>query len=159
MIPIDLDPHTLREALMGQVAAMIRVDEGFRGQPYPDPITGHITVGYGRNLDANPISIEEGEVLLRNDINKAIAHCELFIAGFDRLSLPRRAVLVDMAFQMGIGGLLAFKKMLAAIRDGDFTGAVEEMADSKWFREQTPNRVNRLAAIMREDKFPDRYGE
>ncbi len=159
MIPIDLDPHTLREALVGQVAAMIRVDEGFRGQPYPDPITGHITVGYGRNLDANPISIEEGEVLLRNDINKAIARCELFIAGFDRLSLPRRAVLVDMAFQMGIGGLMQFKRMLAAIREGDFDGAVAEMEQSKWFREQTPNRVKRLAVIMRVDKFPDRYGD
>jgi lysozyme len=44
----------------------------------------------------------------------------------------RRGVVIEMAFQMGIGGLLKFKRFLTALRAGDYATAADEMMDSKW---------------------------
>lgn len=138
----------------------IKRDEGRRLDPYVDccgkswrvcacAVKGHLTIGYGRNLDAFGITPEEAELLLDHDeARKLAAVREALPWAESELSAPRFAVLVNMAFNMGIGGLLAFKKMLAAVRAGDFPRAATEMLDSKWAA-QVGIRANRLADQMR----------
>ena len=58
-----------------------------------------------------------------------------------------------MAFQMGLAGLLSFKRTLASIAAGDYEQASREMLDSKW-ASQTPKRAQRTAYMMRYGKFP-----
>ena len=48
---------------------IIKEDEGCRLKPYTDT-TGHITIGYGRNLSACGISKEEAEFFLKSNGNK-----------------------------------------------------------------------------------------
>jgi lysozyme len=64
-----------------------------------------------------------------------------------KLSEPRLAVLINMAFQLGIGGLLEFKRTLGSIDDGQYSEASMEMLDSLW-AQQTPERAKRLAKQM-----------
>lgn len=59
----------------------------------------------------------------------------------------RRGVLVEMAYQLGLAGLLGFKKFLAAAREGNWEEAGKEMLDSLWAR-QTPARAKRLMEIF-----------
>ena len=133
-------------AAIDQLTAQLKTDEGFRQFPYQDTV-GILTVAYGRNLKHVGISRDEGEVLLRNDIDKALSGCARMIPGFPGFDDARQAVLVNMTFNMGIGGVLAFKKMLEAVRAGDYFSAATEMLDSQWAR-QVGARADRLARIM-----------
>ena len=63
------------------------------------------------------------------------------------LSLERQEVIFDLAYQMGVGGLLRFKKMWAAIESGDFETAGVELLDSRYAK-QTPNRAEKNARIL-----------
>jgi len=123
----------------------LKRQEGFRGEPYLCS-AGATTIGYGRNLDANPLTMEEAELLLANDVarvqkelkNKVqlMGHC-----------CARQGVILNMAFNLGVPRLLLFKKMLAAFAEKDYERAAEEMLDSKWAR-QVKTRAVVLANQM-----------
>jgi len=63
------------------------------------------------------------------------------------LNDPRQDVLAMMVYQMGLGGLLEFKRALAAMQMSDWPEAAAEMLDSDWAN-QTPARAMRLAKQM-----------
>lgn len=54
-----------------------------------------------------------------------------------------------MCFNLGISGLLAFRRMAAACERGDYARAAAEMPASKWAK-QVGGRAEELARIMRE---------
>ena len=120
--------------------------EGLKLKPYKCS-EGYLTIGYGRNLETRGITAQEANEMLLNDVSEVEE--ALHRMGF--LSDPsdvRRAVLINMAFQLGVGGLLKFEKMLSAYLDGYYELAAKEMLDSKWAL-QTPNRAKELADQMR----------
>lgn len=108
-------------------------DEGLRLKPYYDTV-GKLTIGVGRNIADNGITEEEARHLLRNDVNQSIRECQT-IPCFNKLSEPRQAVLVNMAYNLGISGLKRFEKMLGALESNDYQKAGVEMMDSKWARQ------------------------
>jgi len=122
--------------------------EGIRLKPYLDTV-GKWTIGVGRNLSDKGISREEAMMLLYNDIDDVLREIEKRIPFWSRLSDARQMVLADMAFNLGVSGLLGFKKMLAALEDGDYETARCEMLASKWAR-QVKGRALKLARMMRE---------
>ena len=89
---------------------------------------------------------------LANDVRQFAARLELacpqYCGLLARGDEVRAEVLVDMAFNMGVGGLLNFRKMLAAIDQGDFGVAADEMLNSQWAR-QVGKRAEHLARQMR----------
>lgn len=120
--------------------------EGLKLKPYKCS-EGYLTIGYGRNLETRGITAQEANEMLLNDVSEV----EESLHSMGLLSDPsdvRRAVLVNMAFQMGVSGLLKFEKMLSAYLDGYYELAAKEMLDSKW-AVQTPNRAKELADQMR----------
>ena len=124
----------------------IKIDEGFRGQPYKCS-AGKTTIGYGRNLEANPLTKAEAQFLLENDLKKTVKKLSRY--GFYTNSNPQvRAILINMAFNMGINGLTKFKKMISALESKDYAEAATQMLDSKWAK-QVGNRAKRLANQMR----------
>jgi len=50
-----------------------------------------------------------------------------------------------MGFQLGVRGLLNFRRMWTALEQKDYAMAAEEALDSRW-AEQTPNRAAEVAA-------------
>lgn len=123
----------------------IQRDEGLRLTPYRCP-TGHLTIGYGHNLE-HGISPRLAELLLDEDLSTAMRGVIDRLDWAVELGPERFSVLVNMAFQMGVEGLLAFKAMLACAQAGDYAGAAREMRDSRWAK-QTPERADRLARQM-----------
>lgn len=59
----------------------------------------------------------------------------------------RQSIIISMAYQMGIKGVLGFGNMWSAIRKGDWDKAADEALDSRWAR-QTPARAHRHATVM-----------
>jgi len=123
--------------------------EGLRLKPYVDT-TGKLSIGFGRNLVGVGISESEADIMFANDFDKAVNLYRFKIpeAVQRHCNTARVEVLICMIFQMGLGGVLKFKRMLTAISVGDFECAAVEMIDSLWGR-QTPNRAHELAGIMR----------
>lgn len=133
--------------VLRELEVMLKTDEGYRAKPYKDTV-GKTTIGYGRNLDDVGISIEEAEYILRNDIDRAV-HDVLGAFPWVRLHPKRiRVALYNMCFNMGIGKLRQFKKMLAAIEERDYDRAASEALDSLWAR-QVKGRAERIAKMLR----------
>ena len=124
-------------------------EEGSESCAYQDTL-GFWTIGVGRLIDARKgdgLSQDEIEYLLDNDIKKITEQVHKFLPWISKLNEPRRAVLIGMAFQMGLRGLLGFKRTLGSIEDGQYFEAAVEMLQSEWAK-QTPERANRLATQM-----------
>jgi lysozyme len=145
----------------------LKEHEGFRGAPYKDSV-GVKTVGYGRNLEANPITAaewkaiggkrditkeplteQEADVLFQNDLKRAKSAAKSVVGDtFNKLSATRKQVVENMAFNLGEGGLSKFKKFLKALRAGDFDKAAAEMRSSKWAK-QVGRRADELINMMK----------
>jgi len=55
-------------------------------------------------------------------------------------------------FQMGLPSVLKFRDMLACLKKGDYEGAHREALDSKWARQDSPERAKRVAAKFLEEE-------
>jgi lysozyme len=137
--------NSLREKLTTQ----LRRDEGEVLHAYTDSL-GYLTIGIGRLIDKRKgggITKAESAYLFANDLDSKRAEVRRRIPWFDRLDTARQGVLLNMAFQMGVDGLLGFKNTLAMIERGDYAGAAAGMLNSLW-AEQTPERAKRLSIQM-----------
>jgi len=133
--------ETLRERIIRH--------EGRRLHPYKCT-SGDITIGYGRNLSTRGISGSEALTLLENDLNSAYGYFyQLPRSVQSQCNYARREIIVEMFFQLGYVGTLKFKKMFAAIEQGDFEEAANEMMRSLW-ADQTPARAFELSERMRD---------
>ena len=121
-------------------------DEGLRLLPYTDTV-GKLTIGVGRNLTDVGISETEAEMLLENDVGRTVGKLLVVCPWISKLDAPRHAVLVGMAFNMGVTGLLGFRQMLLAVQAGQWATAAHEMLESRW-AEQVGARAQRLAQQM-----------
>lgn len=127
------------------IQEQLRRDEGLKLKPYRDSVD-KLTIGVGRNLTDCGISEAEANFLLRNDIANVIADLERNGYQGDTED-PRYAVLINMGFNLGVPGLLAFKNFLSAYRAADYATASTEMLDSVWAK-QVGDRAHRLSQQM-----------
>lgn len=128
---------------------MLVREEGLRLSAYQDHL-GYWTIGVGRLIDARRgggITKDEAMYLLDNDIRRYTDAVFDALPWAQDLSEPRQAVLIGMAFQMGVHGLLGFTNTLAAVRDGRWQDAYDGILASKWAT-QTPARAERMAKQM-----------
>lgn len=134
-------------------------DEGRRSTVYDDDtglpivpgsiVRGHPTVGIGRALDVNPLTDAEIDLLFDNGVVKVERELDANLPWWRQLTDARQRVLVNMCFNLGIGGLLKFQNALGAMRFHDYETAAKEMADSLWYT-QVGDRAKRLCKMMRE---------
>jgi len=130
-----------------KVVRELTSDEGFKGMPYTDT-RGYLTIGYGTKL---PITEDEAKMLLEHRLTTHYNELLLEKPIVARLPEVAQNVLANMAYQLGVPKLLKFKKMWEAIENEDWCGMVREMLDSKWAREDSPARANRLATQIKEE--------
>lgn len=128
----------------------LKHDEGWEPSAYEDSL-GYLTIGYGFLIDDR----KNGE------IPRHIAEEWLRYAAMIRWNnlvsarpflndLPEdvQRSLANMAYQLGVNGVLNFKRMLAALESNDRVLAATEALDSRW-NTQTPNRAKRVTDLMR----------
>jgi lysozyme len=128
----------------------LKKEEGWSATAYKCA-SNRITLGWGRNVDKNGglgISKSEGEVLLRNDVERCLVECKKAFSFFDDLTPNRQRALVEICFQLGMPSLKNFKKALGAVHRQDYELASREFLNSKWAK-QTPARAKRMAKLIR----------
>jgi lysozyme len=125
----------------------LKEEEGYRQFPYLDGL-GFQTIGYGRNLSTRGIDKAEADSLLSRDITSAAMCIDSALSWTRSMDEVRKAVLVDMCFNLGLKSLLGFKKALLAMSMLDWDEASRQMLDSRWAT-QVGKRARVLAEIMR----------
>lgn len=151
-----------------QYMNFIEPHEGKRNKVYNDTM-GHPTVGIGFNLD-RPDALEilksygvcydgirKGTVVLseeviynifQDDVEKVVNQVRDLVSSFDEQPKDMKLVLVDMCFNLGKGGLSKFRNFLAAVKERNYSKAVAEMIDSRWYS-QVGDRSKKLVRIVR----------
>lgn len=127
--------------------------------------SGKLITGVNRNLDDCPltpdefavvghdgrdekITLEAASYLLGNDIRHTCEALNRALPWWRELDEVRRRVLVNMAFNLGVSGLLGFHATLGWIKQGHYSSAASEMLLSVWAA-QVGDRATRLARMMR----------
>lgn len=138
----------------------LRHDEGLKKQnglhiPYQDD-KGYWTLGIGHLIDSRKgggISDEVAQFMLECDIRDKRADARS-LPWFSGLNQPRQDVIVMMIFNLGLEGVKGFRGMIRCIQSGDWSGAKQEMLDSKWHNNDVHERAERLADIMESGEYP-----
>ncbi|MDD2826924.1 MAG: hypothetical protein PHF52_08420 [Sulfurospirillaceae bacterium] len=124
---------------------LVKDGEGFEPNEYRCT-ANKLTQGYGRNLEVYPLSgAEKAELNEDGSVSEEVAEkwaieelrsCEEKLRDnviFKSQSDLRKAVLLDMCFNIGYSGLMKFKKMWVALGSKDYETAAREMKDSSWY--------------------------
>jgi lysozyme len=143
--------------------AQLQPEEGNRLFVYDDAtgkpigpgchVIGHPTIGTGRALDTHGISDAERQYLLTNDVGRVAGELDRDLPWWRTLDPVRQRVLLDMAFEMGTAGLLAFHNTLQLVQLQRWDDAAEAMLSSRWAGE-VGARAYALAAMMKIGQAP-----
>jgi lysozyme len=131
---------------MSKLIEMIKEHEGVVPHAYQDS-RGYWTIGVGRLIDeklGGGLSDGEIDYLLANDMKRCRKEAEEY-SWFSKLNEPRQAVILSMLFNLGKPNFDKFKNMQAAMEEGDYMTASNEMLDSRW-----AGQVGRRAIEMSE---------
>jgi lysozyme len=125
--------------------------EGLKRKVYKDS-EGYLTIGVGRNLQGNGMSIDECLMLLDNDIKKCDAQIRAVLPWTASLDPARFDVLMNMCFNLGVDGLLKWRPTLQLIERGEYDSAADKMLAQKWAR-QVGQRAVELASQLRTGQY------
>lgn len=138
---------------------IIKSNEGFSYKVYKDSL-GIETIGYGRNIKTFPLSDLELEkidsekgyrkrdaTLWTYDLIKQLDNSLNSKIWYNKQNDVRKAVILDMAYNLGLEKLFKFKKMILALNTEEFSNASSEMLESKWSF-QVKKRAERLSKIL-----------
>lgn len=129
-------------------------NEGKKKSAYQDSL-GYWTIGCGRLIDARKdagLSDVEIDYLLTNDIITARNNLQPY-GWYNKQDQVRKDVLVELCFNLGLGGLLGFKKMIGALDTTNYKLAVAELLDSKWATQVGKDRINDLVYRLKNGAY------
>ena len=143
----------------------IIADEGQVLEVYLDHL-GYPTVGVGHLIlesdeeyglgEGTPITQTRSDELLFQDLNIVLKECEdRFHNNWRDYPEEVKLIIANMAFNLGLTRLVKFKKMFAALNEGDYKQASVEGMDSKWAK-QVYNRARRLMNRLRDIDVTDK---
>lgn len=139
---------------MQKIEELLLEFEGIRLKPYLDQY-GNLTIGIGRCLDTKGISREEALYLFYNDLDDTMDRLNMYIPWIKNLDPVRYDVIIIMAFQLGVGGLMTFKRTMDLVKNGEYHAASIEMLNSKWAMVDCPKRAGKLSQMMDSGKYPE----
>ena len=135
----------------------LKIDEGCKYVIYLDHL-GLLRYGIGHLITKDDPEYQMGmgtpvdeirvNEVFEQDINVTIGECKRLFDDWDKLPQEVQLITANMMFNMGRPRLSKFKKMIQAIRDGDWIEAGNQMQDSRWYKQVT-NRADRLISRMK----------
>ena len=131
-----------------ELLARVKHFEGYRRHVYRCSL-GHQTIGYGTMIDEGGHGVPEfiAELLLRDYLQTIETRLKAH-EWFGELDTPRQHCILEMAYQMGVEGVLGFENMIGALERGDWMQAEAEALDSLWAK-QTPARARDVAERLK----------
>ncbi len=131
---------------------MIKQDEGLVLKPYQDTL-GYWTFGYGQRIDM--LDKDDAEYFLNKRILEATDWLNRS-TWYRRLDDVRKAVCVNIVYNLGITGFMGFTNFIYALKVFNYDRAETELLDSKAAK-QLPARYSRLANMIKTGEWPENY--
>lgn len=155
--------------MQNNLITMLSFEEGWREKPYLCS-EGYPTVGFGFRIGPKGALLSQYQFTLPEEAGAAWLEAILTKTRSDMMQRPRisaameacsgnparEAVLLSMAYQMGVAGLDGFKGTLASIAASRWDEAATGMLNSRWAK-QTPSRAKRHAEQMRTGDWAKEY--
>ena len=141
--------------------AILREEEGFRSKVYRCS-EGYPTIGYGQVIGPKDgplgnVTIPQEVANLWLETTVKQLHESLRIEMWYAKQVgSRQAILLSMAYQLGLTGLKKFKRMIGALEAKRYDDVKAEALDSLWAK-QTPARATRHANQLQTGVIDDRY--
>ena len=132
---------------LASVRQSIENHEGRVRHAYQDH-KGYWTIGIGHLIDerrGGKLPDHIIDELCDWDIEQVIKELDRAAPVWREVHKGAQAALIEMGFQMGIPSLMNFKKMWAALENGDYDEAHTQALESKWGRIDTPDRAKAVA--------------
>lgn len=160
---------------LGRLVERLKEEEGYRSHVYFDT-TGNLTIGYGHNLGkleapegvdfsaflrairvtpVNGVTPTIAEALLINVLTDTLSKLRKALPWVDKLDETRQQIIGDMAFNMGVPGLLKWPIFLGQVQRGEYQAAARNMRSTAWFR-QVGHRAVRLVYMMEHGEEPQK---
>ena len=134
--------------LIEKAEEQLKRHEGYRDKPYRCT-AGKLTIGFGNNIEDGGISLDEAELMLKNDVITVLKDLETIFTqkGFKSFPFEVQQVLINMRYQLGAGGFRTFKNTIQLCKQRRWKDMAKNMRRSKWYK-QTTNRAEELADII-----------
>jgi len=145
------------ETFTDRLREELKIDEGCKYEIYLDHLglptfgIGHLVTErdpeYQKEVGTVVDEIRVNEVF-EQDIQVTVDECKILFVDWSNLPEEVKLITANMMFNMGRPRLSKFKKMIQAIKDGDWLEAANQMKDSRWYKQVT-NRADRLISRMK----------
>ncbi len=126
----------------------IKMEEGYRSSVYLDTLEKP-TIGYGFLIDSLELQEDICQLILMRKLEKLIKTIKFNFKWFDDMPEKVQDVVINICYQLGVSGFSKFKKTIQFMKNKQWDKASIEMLDSKWAREQTPQRALRLSETVK----------
>ncbi len=126
----------------------IKMEEGYRSSVYLDTLEKP-TIGYGFLIDSLELQEDICQLILMRKLEKLIKTIKFNFKWFDDMPEKVQDVVINICYQLGVSGFSKFKKTIQFMKNKQWDKASVEMLDSKWAREQTPQRALRLSETVK----------
>ena len=122
----------------------IKNHEGFSSVVYKCT-AGYDTIGYGKRVKYLKVTQEQSEEWLKEELENLKYVLADKYAWFLQSPQEVKDIVMNMAYQLGPTSFSKFKRTIKLFKNKDYEGASIEMLDSKWAREDTPDRAKELS--------------
>tara|TARA_R100001463_G_scaffold39681_1_gene84780 strand:- start:1430 stop:1843 length:414 start_codon:yes stop_codon:yes gene_type:complete len=126
----------------------IKKHEGYVGVVYKDSLNVD-TIGYGFAIKDLELDRDICDIILERKIKDLHDRVKNKFKWYGYMPQEIKDVVMEMCYQLGVGGFSKFKKTISFLENKQFKDASEEMLDSLWAR-QTPNRAKELSKRVKE---------
>ena len=126
----------------------IKKHEGYVPTVYKDSL-GIDTIGYGFTIKDLELDEDICEIILERKLKELETRVNLKFKWFMYMPQEIKDVVMEMCYQLGVGGVSKFKKTIAYLQNKQWEEASVEMLDSLWAK-QTPNRAKELSNRVKE---------
>ena len=125
----------------------IKKHEGYVGMVYDDSL-GIPTIGYGFAIKDLELDEDICDEILARKLKDLDARIKNKFSWFKYMPPEIKDVVMEMCYQLGVGGFSKFRKTISYLQNKQFQDASVEMLDSLWAK-QTPNRAEALSEIVK----------
>ena len=125
----------------------IKESEGFVEHVYDDSL-GIPTIGFGFAIKDLILDEDIASEILVRKVEKLANRVDGKFDWFNEANDDIKEVVIEMCYQLGLGGFSKFKKTISYLESKDYKSASVEMLDSKWAT-QTPNRAKKLSEVVK----------
>ena len=145
------------EFFIDRLREELKIDEGCKYEIYLDHLglptagIGHLLTGKDDEYDkpiGTVVSEERVTEWFAQDIQMTMSDCKNVYDDWDALPEEVKLIMANMMFNLGYPRFCKFKKMIQAVKDGNWIEAGNQMQDSRWYKQVT-NRADRLINRMK----------